>query len=200
MRSCRRSPTPTRSSIARKCSTRTRTGTKRTYWGRGRSSSSRTRPGSRSGANATRTTITRACRISTASGHLRPQAGIARRGDPQRPGRDRVPRFSAGGARRTGRRARRQDHGADQRLELRRHHHDQPQEKAVRRCPGAPRADPGDRPLGHRAGAVEDRDRQDGRRRRRSRARRSPPRRRNCRSSPATGRISRNRAPRRGGC
>ena len=32
--------------------------------------------------------------------------------------------------------------------------------------PGAPRADPGDRPLGHRAGSVEDRDRQDGRRRR----------------------------------
>ena len=35
--------------------------------------------------------------------------------------------------------------------------HPQPQEKAVRRCPGAPRADPGDRPLARRAGARQDR-------------------------------------------
>ena len=56
------------------------------------------------------------------------------------------------GARRAGRRARRQDHGAGERLELRRHHHDQSQEEAIRRCPRAPRSDPGDRPLGNRAG------------------------------------------------
>ena len=45
----------------------------------------------------------------------------------------------------------------------------EPQAKAVRRRPGAPRPDLGDRPLGRRAGAVQDRDRAYGRRRRLSR-------------------------------
>ena len=54
----------------------------------------------------------------------------------------------------------------EQRLELRQPDHAQPQEEAVRRRAGAPRADAGDRPLGRRAGAVEDRHRADGRRHR----------------------------------
>ena len=94
---------------------------------------------------------------------------IAGQRDQRRPGGDRVPRLSAGDARRTGRRARRQDHGAGERLELRQPDHPEPQEKAVRRCPGAPRADPGDRPLARRAGDVEDLGHADGRRRRVSR-------------------------------
>ena len=53
------------------------------------------------------------------TGILRRQAGDAGRGDPQRPRRDRVPRPAAGGARRAGQGARRQDHGAGERLELR---------------------------------------------------------------------------------
>ena len=59
--------------------------------------------------------------------------------------------------------------------------HPEPQEEAVRRCPGAPRPDPGDRPLARRAGAVEDRQCPHRRRHRLSRlaARRRP--RRNCR-------------------
>ena len=44
-----------------------------------------------------------------------------------------------------------------QRLELRQLHRAQPQEEAIRRCPGAPRADPGDRPLAWRAAARQDR-------------------------------------------
>jgi peptide/nickel transport system substrate-binding protein len=67
-----------------------------------------------------------------------------------RPRRDRVPRPAALGARRAEGRARRQDRGAGERLELRQPRHPEPQEKAVRRCPGAPRADPGDRPLARR--------------------------------------------------
>ena len=66
-RSCRRSPIPSPASTRRRSSTRTRTGTRRTSWARARSSSSATRPASRSRASATRTTITRACPISTAS-------------------------------------------------------------------------------------------------------------------------------------
>ena len=98
------------------------------------------------------------------SGIFRRQAGDAGRRDPRRPRGDRVSRLAALGARRAGRCTRRPDHGTDQRLELRRLADDQPQEKAVRRSPRAPRADPGDRPLGERAGSVEDRDRADGRR------------------------------------
>ena len=51
--------------------------------------------------------------------HLCRQAGGPGRGDPRRPRGDRVPRASAVGARRAGRRARRQDHRAGERLELR---------------------------------------------------------------------------------
>ena len=47
----------------------------------------------------------------------------------------------------------------DERLELRQPDHAQPQEEAVRRRPGAPRADAGDRPLARRAGARQDRQR-----------------------------------------
>ena len=79
-----------------------------------------TRPANRSRASATRITITRDCRISTTlPASLAPKQATRRRRDPRRPSRDRVPRFSARGARRTGRLARRQDHSADQRLELR---------------------------------------------------------------------------------
>ena len=74
--------------------------------------------------------------------------------DQRRPGGDRIPRLSAGDPRRTGRRARRPDHGAGKRLELRQPDHPEPRAQAVRRCPGAPRADPGDRPLEQRAGDV----------------------------------------------
>ena len=45
--------------------------------------------------------------------------------------------------------------GAGERLELRQRDHPEPQQQAVRRCAGAPRADPGDRPLARRAGAVK---------------------------------------------
>ena len=71
--------------------------------------------------------------------HFRRQAGGPGRRDPRRPGGDRVPRLSAGDARRAGRRARRPDHGSGERLELRQPDHPEPQEEAVRRRPGAPR-------------------------------------------------------------
>ena len=96
--------------------------------------------------------------------------------------------------------ARRQDHGADERLELRQHGHAQPQEQAVRRRAGAPGAGSGDRQLARRAGARQDRHRAHGGRHRVSRARRSPRPRRSCSSSPASGRTSRSRAPRPGAC
>ena len=82
-------------STARRSSTRTRTGTRRTFSARARSNSSSTRPASRSRGCATPTTITRACPISTASRDLRRQAGHPGRGDPRRPRRDRVSRLSA---------------------------------------------------------------------------------------------------------
>ena len=86
--------------------------------------------------------------------HLCRQAGGAGRGDPRRPRRDRVPRLAALGARRARRGARRQDHRAGERLELRQrsstpNHKKKPFDDAA----GAPRADPGDRPLARRAGA-----------------------------------------------
>ena len=51
--------------------------------------------------------------------------------------------------------------------------HPEPQEKAVRRCPGAARPGAGARPMEGRAGAGQDRQRAHGRRHRVSRARRS---------------------------
>ena len=165
-RSCRRSPTRMPSSTTRRSSTRTRTGTRRTSSARARSNSSSTRPASRSRASATPITITRACPISTASSASSPTSRRPGSRRSARPRRDRVPRLAARGARRAGQGARRQDHGADQRLELRRRDHPEPQEKAVRRRARAPRPDPGDRPLGQRADAVQDRDREHGRRRR----------------------------------
>ena len=53
----------------------------------------------------------------------------------------------------------------DERLELRRRGDPEPQAQAVRRRARAPRPDPGDRPLGQRARAVQDRARAHGRRR-----------------------------------
>ena len=76
----------------------------------------------------------------------------------------------------------------------------QSQEEAVRRCAGAPRPDPGDRPLGQRAGAVEDRQRARPSAASSSPARRSPPPRRSCTRLPGTGPTSRNRGRKRGGC
>ncbi len=72
--------------------------------------------------------------------------------------------------------------------------------EAVRRCPGAPRLDAGDRPLARRGADVADHGLADGRRRRSSPARRWPRPRRNWSSWPAIGRTSRNRAPKQGGC
>ena len=88
---------------------------------------------------------------------LRAEAGDPRRCDPFRPRRDRIPRSAAGLARRAEETARRQDRGAGKRLELRQRRHDQPRQKAVRRRPRAARADPGDRSLEGRRGAVENR-------------------------------------------
>ena len=51
--------------------------------------------------------------------------------------------------------ARRQDHRAGKRLELRRPDHPEPRAQTVRRRAGAPRADPGDRPLARRAGLAK---------------------------------------------
>ncbi len=98
--------------------------------------------------------------------HLRRQAGGARRRHPRRPRGDGVPRPAALGARPAREGARRQDHGADQRLELRQPDHAEPQEEAVRRRAGAPRAGAGDRPVARRAGALEDRQRPHRRRHR----------------------------------
>ena len=132
--------------------------------------------------------------------HLRPQAGGRDRGDPQRSRRHRIPRFSALGGRRVEEGARRQAGDPDQRLELRRAGDPEPRAQAVRRRAGAPRLDPGDRPLGQRARAVQDRPRAHGRRRHLPGVAAWPRARRNCSRSPATGPISRNRAPRRGVC
>ena len=98
------------------------------------------------------------------------------------------------------RRARRQDRRAGERLELRRSGDAEPQEKAVRRRAGAPRPDPGDRPLARRPGAVQDRGRAHGRRHRLPRlaARRDPGR--TAADRRLSGPTSRNRAPRRGVC
>ena len=132
--------------------------------------------------------------------HLRRQAGDPGRRDPRRPRRDRVPRHAALGPRRAGQGARRQDRGAGKRLELRQPDHPEPQEKAVRRCAGAPRADPGDRPLGRRAGAVEDRHRADGRRHRLPGLAAGRDQGGTAADAPASGPTSRSRGPRRGGC
>ena len=76
----------------------------------------------------------------------------------------------------------------------------QPQAQTLRRSAGPPRIDPGDRPLARRAGAVEDRNRQDGRRHRLSRARHWRRPERSWSRSPGSGPTSRSRGPRRGGC
>ncbi len=79
-----------------------------------------TRSASRSRGCATPTIITRGCPISTASPAIYADKQAVRvDAHPQRPRGDRVPRLSADGPRRAGRRARRQDRGAEQRLELR---------------------------------------------------------------------------------
>ncbi len=65
---------------------------------------------------------------------------------------------------------------------------------------GAPGAEPGDRPLGRRARAVEDRDRPDRRRHRLPGLAVGGDQGRNSSRSPATGPISKNRGPRRGAC
>ena len=148
----RRSLSP--GSTRRRSSTRIRTGTRRTSWAPARSSSPATRSASRSRACAIPTTITRGCRISTASSAsiadkqavrvdaIRgDRAAIEFRGLPPS-ARDELEQG-----------ARRQDHRAEQRLELRQPDHAQPQEEAVRRRAGAPRADAGDRPVARRAGA-----------------------------------------------
>ena len=87
-----------------------------------------------------------------------------------------------------------------ERLELRQFRRTQPQAQTVRRCPGAARTEPGDRPLGWRAAARQDRQCAHGRRHRLSRVRRSRRTRRNCRTSPGFRPTSRSRAQRRGGC
>src|SRR3981189_1582647 len=82
------------------------------------------------------------------------EAGDPARRDPQRPRRRRIPRPAAFGARRIESRARRQDHGAGERLEQREPGEAAPRQAAVRRRPGAPRPDPGGRSLARRAGAL----------------------------------------------
>ena len=72
------------------------------------------------------------------------------------PGRDQRPQAGT----------RRQDQGADQRLELRQPDHAQRTTQAVRRCARAQGAAAGDRPVERRAGAVEDRQRAHRRRHR----------------------------------
>ena len=95
-------------------------------------------------------------------GHLRRQAVGARRRHPRRPRRHGVPRPAAVGARLAGQGGRQGRRRPGERLELRQHHHAQPQEEAVRRRPRAPRAGARRRPVGRRAGAFQDRQRQDG--------------------------------------
>ena len=186
-RSCRRSPIPSPTSTRRRSSTRTRTGTRRTSWARARSSSSTTRSASRSRASATRTTTTRACPISTGSSA---SSRRSRRSGSTRSAADRAAiEFrglppSARDELKQG--ARQQDHGADRATgTAAAPDHAESQEKAVRRCARAPRPGAGDRPVGWRTGAVEDRQRAHRRRHRVSRARRSRPPRRNWRRSPA---------------
>jgi len=65
------------------------------------------------------------------------EAGNPSRRDPQRPRRRRIPRPAALGARRIESRARRQDHGPGERLELRQPGDAEPRQEAVRRRPGA---------------------------------------------------------------
>ena len=86
----------------------------------------------------------------------------AGRCDPRRPRGDGVPRPAAVGDQRSRAGTRRQDQGADQRLELRQPDHAEPAAQAVRRRAGAPGAAAGDRPVARRAGAVEDRQRAHG--------------------------------------
>ena len=85
----------------------------------------------------------------------------------------------------------------EQRLELRQPDHAQPQEEAVRRRPGAPRAGAGDRPVARRAGAGQDRQRADGGRHRLPGLAAGGDQGGAARRWPATGPTSRSRAPRR---
>ncbi len=94
-------------------------------------------------------------------GHLRAQADRAHRRHPRRPCRTGIPLAAAVRTRSAGEGARRQDHRAGERLELRQRGDAQPQEEAVRRCARAQGPVPGGRPVEGRAGAVQDRHHQD---------------------------------------
>ena len=83
-------------------------------------------------------------------------------GHPRQPGRHRVPGLPAEGARRPRERARRQDHGAGEQLELRPVLHPEPRPRALRRSAGAPRAEPCGGPLGRLEVPLADRHREDG--------------------------------------
>ena len=119
-RFCRRSPIRSPGSTRRRTSTRTRTGTRRTSWAPARSSSPATRPANRSRACATRTTITRACPISTGlpASYADKQA---MRVDAIRADRAAIEfrGLPPVGARRAQEGARRPGHGPGKRLELR---------------------------------------------------------------------------------
>jgi len=131
--------------------------------------------------------------------HLCRQAIGAGRSHPQRPRSHRIPQLSAVGGRRAGRRARRQDHGTEERLELRADRHPQPPAEAVRRCPRTAGADLGARPLAQRPGIVENRDCSHRRRHRLPRLAIG----RHQRRAAADRRVlavSRNHAPRQGAC
>ncbi len=99
-----------------------------------------------------------------------------------------------------GRRSGRQDHRAGERLELRGAGHAEPCAKAVRRCQGAPRLDAGDRPLAWRGADVADHVCSGRSAASCFPARRWRPASRNWSNWRATGRTSRSRGPRRGGC
>ncbi len=153
-----------------KCSTRTRTGTRRTSWARVPFKFVSYETGqSISGVRNPDYYHPGLPYLDGFTGIFARQAGDAGRRDPQRPRRDGVPRPAALGPRRAEIGARRQDHRAEERLELRQPGVHQPQEEAVRRCPRAPRPDAGDRSLARRAGALQDRQRPHRRRHRLSR-------------------------------
>ena len=157
----------TPSSTRRTPSRRTRTGTRRTSSGRAPSNSPPTRPASRSTGCATRITTTRACPISTGS-----TASIAQkqatRIDAMRSDRAAIEFRGLPPAARDELKAALGDKIAVQESDWNCGSlvDGKPRQEAVRRRAGAARADPGDRPLARRPGAVEDRRRAHRRRHR----------------------------------
>ena len=200
-RSCRRSPTPTPGSTRRRSSRRIRTGSRRTSWAPARSSSSTYEVGQSikgvrnpdyyhkgqpyldgiigifADKQSVRVDALRADRAAIEFRGLPPSA------------RDQLVKELGD-----------KIVGAGQRLELRQHHDAQPQEEAVRRRARAPGAGAGHRPVERRAGAGQDRQRPDGGRHRLSGLAAGGHQGGAAADAPATGRTSRNRAPKPGVC